>query len=222
MERFKVLMIFLLLLTLGCQKKEVILPTLGITGIQDTIYDNSKIWIFFEVEGNDTIAKLNKNNSVANTHWIFNIDKRLSLKHVIPKIQQLQIKKAKPSMHDNGKLMHSYYSYVDTAAQKLSFVLFDSVKYITDNHLKLEQISKDSIFDHLILDYNKKGIFIAGKEVEMHNLKSQLEKNIITSKLKIHLSFDKELSYQNYIHLKALLSHLENDSIIKAKEEYIN
>lgn len=221
MERCKVLMVFLLMLTLGCQKKEVMLPTLGITGIQDTIYDNSKIWIFFEVEGSDTIAKLNKNNSIANTHWIFNIDKRLSLKHVIPKIQQLQVKKAKPSMHDNGKLMHSYYSYLDTAAQKLSFVLFDSVKYITDNPLKLEQISKDSIFDHLILDYNKKGVFIAGQKIEIHNLKSQLEKNLNTSKLKIHLSFDKELSYQNYIHLKALLSHLENDSIIKAKEEYI-
>lgn len=221
MERCKVLMVFLLMLTLGCQKKEVMLPTLGITGIQDTIYDNSKIWIFFEVEGSDTIAKLNKNNSIANTHWIFNIDKRLSLKHVIPKIQQLQVKKAKPSMHDNGKLMHSYYSYLDTAAQKLSFALFDSVKYITDNPLKLEQISKDSIFDHLILDYNKKGVFIAGQKIEIHNLKSQLEKNLNTSKLKIHLSFDKELSYQNYIHLKALLSHLENDSIIKAKEEYI-
>jgi hypothetical protein len=221
MERCKVLMVFLLMLTLGCQKKEVMLPTLGITGIQDTIYDNSKIWIFFEVEGSDTIAKLNKNNSIANTHWIFNIDKRLSLKHVIPKIQQLQVKKAKPSMHDNGKLMHSYYSYLDTAAQKLSFVLFDSVKYITDNPLKLEQISKDSIFDHLILDYNKKGVFIAGQKIEMDNLKSQLEKNLNTSKLKIHLSFDKELSYQNYIHLKALLFHLENDSIIIAKEEYI-
>ena len=221
MERCKVLMVFLLMLTLGCQKKEVMLPTLGITGIQDTIYDNSKIWIFFEVEGSDTIAKLNKNNSIANTHWIFNIDKRLSLKHVIPKIQQLQVKKAKPSMHDNGKLMHSYYSYLDTAAQKLSFVLFDSVKYIKDNPLKLEQISKDSIFDHLILDYNKKGVFIAGQKIEMDNLKSQLEKNLNTSKLKIHLSFDKELSYQNYIHLKALLFHLENDSIIIAKEEYI-
>ena len=222
MECFKVLMIFLLISTLGCQKKDVILPTLGITGIQDTIYDNSKVWIFFKVVGNDTIAELNKNNSIANTHWIFNIDKRLSLKHVIPKIQQLQVKKAKPSMHDNGKLMHSYYSYVDTAAQKLSLVLFDSVKYITDSELKLEPISKDSIFGHLILDFNKRGIFIGGQEVEMHNLKSLLEKNLNSRKLKIHLRFDKELSFQNYIHLKALLSNLENDSIINAKEEFIN
>lgn len=222
MARFKVLMIFLLMSTLGCQKKEVILPTLGITGIQDTIYDNSKVWIFFKVVGNDTIAELNKNNSIANTHWIFNIDKRLSLKHVIPKIQQLQVKKAKPTMHDNGKLMHTYYSYVDTAAQKLSLVLFDSVKYITDNDLKFEQISKDSIFDHVILEYKKRGIFIGEQEVEMHNLKNLLEKHLNSKKLKIHLSFDKELSFKNYIHLKALLSNLENDSIIKAKEEFIN
>ena len=213
---------FLIMISLSCDNKRVELPTSAIIGIQDTIYDNSKVWIFFKVVGNDTIAELNKNNSIANTHWIFNIDKRLSLKHVIPKIQQLQVKKAKPSMHDNGKLMHSYYTYVDTAAQRLSLVLFDSVNYITDNQLKLEPISKDSIFDHLILDYNKRGIFIAGQEVEMRNLKSLLEKNLNSRKLKIHLSFDKDLSFQNYIHLKAVLSNLKNDSIIKAKEEFVN
>lgn len=215
-------MILSLILTLSCQNKTVNLPTVGITGIQDTIYDNSKVWIFFKVENNDTIAELNKNNSVANTHWIFNIDKRLSLKQVIPKIQQLQLKKAKPSMHDNGKLMHSYYSYVDTVANKLSLVLFDSVKYITDNQLKLAQISKDSLFDHLIINYNKKGVFVTGQEVPMSNLKSQLEKSLNTTNLKIHLSFDKDLSFQNYIHLKALLFNMENDSIIIAKQEFIN
>ena len=215
-------MIFLFILTLSCQNRTVNLPTVGIKGIQDTIYDNSKVWIFFKVENNDTIAKLNKNNSVANTHWIFNIDKRLSLKHVIPKIQQLQLKKAKPSMHDNGKLMHSYYSYVDTVANKLSMVLFDSVKYITHNQLKLEQISKDSLFDHLIINYNNKGVYVDGHKVEMSNLKSHLGKSLNTNNLKIHLSFDKDLSFQNYIHLKALLFNMENDSMIMAKQEFIN
>ena len=125
-------------------------------------------------------------------------------------------------MHDNGKLMHSYYSYVDTVANKLSLVLFDSVKYITDNQLKFKQMSKDSLFDHLIIDYNKRGVFVSEQEVEMSNLKSHLGKSLNTSKLKIHLSFDKDLSFQNYLHLKALLSNLKNDSMIIAKEEYIN
>jgi hypothetical protein len=222
MKSAQFLLIIVLFITASCENKSVKLPTLGITGIQETIYDNSKVWIFFKVENNDTIAELNKNNSVANTHWIFNIDKRLSLKHVIPKIQQLQLKKAKPSMHDNGKLMHSYYTYVDTVANKLSLVLFDSVKYINDNQLKLAQISKDSLFDHLIINYNKKGVYVDGHKVEMSNLKSQLEKSLNKTNLKIHLSFDKDLSFQNYIHLKALLFNTENDSIIIAKQEFIN
>lgn len=216
------LILLLIIMSTSCENKRVNLPTLDITGIQDTIYDNSKIWMFFKVEESDTIAELNKNNSVANTHWIFNIDKRLSLKHVIPGIQQLQAKKAKPSMHDNAKITHSYYSYVDTLAQKLSLVLFDSVKYIFDDRKQYHQFSKDSLFDHLLINFNKKGIFVDEEEVEMKQLEKQLISSLDNNNLKIHLNFDKDIGFQHYIHLKALLSHVQRDSIIIAKEEFIN
>jgi len=98
------ILILVALITVSCQQKSVQLPTLDVKGIQDTVYNNSKIWLFYTLKGSDTIVELNKNNSIANTHWIFNIDKRLLLKHVVPFVQQLQGKKEKPSMQDNGEI----------------------------------------------------------------------------------------------------------------------
>ena len=218
---FRVLII-VVFITLSCQQKSVQLPTLDVVGIQDTIYNNSKIWIFYNLHGNDTIAELNRNNSVANTHWIFNIDKRLSLKQVIPLIQQLQAKKEKPSMHDNGEISHSYYSYVDTVSNKLSLILFDSIEYVNKKSINRDSILKRDPFKHLFIECNTTDFFVNNVFVEKEKINDFITKQLDTSFLKINLSFDKNLSYQNYIHLKGLLQNIKNDSIIISKREYID
>jgi len=210
------------LITVSCQQKNVELPTLDVKGIQDTIYNNSKIWIFFHLKGNDTIAELNKNNSVANTHWIFNIDKRLSLKHIIPYIQQLQTKKNKPSMHDNGEITHSYFSFVDTISNKFSLILFDSINYITNNKLNKDSISKNNQFKHLFIDCKTKDLFVDDVSVEKEEVADFVTNQLDTSFIQLNLSFDNNISFQNYIHIKALLQNIKNDSIIISNEEYIN
>lgn len=220
MKVLRVLTIIVFII-LSCQQKSVQLPTLDVTGIQDTIYNNSKIWIFYDLQGNDTIVELNKNNSVANTHWIYNIDKRLSLKQVIPLIQQLQAKKEKPSMHDNGKISHSYYSYVDTVSNKLSMILFDSIKYISDNNIETDYSLTSTGFKHLLIDIKSNDIYVNNvpiKKKEIRdNITEQLDKNI----LKIDLRFEGNISYQDYLSIKALLQNIKNDSIIISNRELI-
>ena len=192
---------------------------MGVSGIQDTIYNNSKIWLFYKLEGNDTIVEMNKNNKIANTHWIFNIDKRLTLKHILPHIKKLQEKKATPSIHDNGKIAHLYYSYVDTVANKLSLVLFDSVKYITlENNLSIS-LNKD--FKHLQIHVKNNIITANDSVIAIDAINQYLSKQVDSTKLKIYLTFDRNVWYQNYIHLKATLQNLKNDSIVFNNSEYV-
>jgi len=215
------ILIIVVFITLSCKQKSVQLPTLDVVGIQDTIYNNSKIWVFYNLNGNDTIAELNKNNSVANTHWIINIDKRLSLKQVIPLIQQLQAKKEKPSMHDNGEISHSYYSYVDTVSNKLSLILFDSIKYISDKSINRDHNLTSTEFKHLLIDYKSTDIYVNNVRVKKGGIKDYISKQLDNRILKIDLSFEENISYQNYLNIKALLQNMKNDSIIISNREFI-
>jgi len=223
MYKMKVLTVLTIVvfITLSCKQKSVQLPTLDVVGIQDTIYNNSKIWIFYNLNGNDAIAELNNNNSVANTHWIFNIDKRLSLKQVIPLIQQLQAKKEKPSMHDNGEITHSYFSYVDTISNKLSLILFDSIKYIRDKSINRDYILTSTEFKHLLIDYKSTDIYVNNVRVKKCGIKDYISKQLNKRILKIDLRFEENISYQNYLNIKALLQNIKNDSLIISNREFI-
>ena len=218
----KILIIALFIIIVSCKNKSVKLPVLGIHGIQDTIYNHSKIWLFYSVAGNDTIAELNKNNKITNTHLIFNIDRRLSLKHIIPAIKKIQEKKENPSMHDNGEITHTYYSYVDSASNKLSLILFDSVHYKTTGTINLDSLSLTNHFKHLKINFTKNNIAIDGTTIDITEVNDYLESQLDSTKLKIHLSFNKELPYQDYIHLKALLQKSIHDSIRIDNVEYVN
>jgi hypothetical protein len=48
---------------------------------------------FFRTKGKDTLAEVNRKNSIISTNWILNVDKRLPLRLVIPEIMKLQQKK---------------------------------------------------------------------------------------------------------------------------------
>ncbi len=89
----KFVFILLSFLILSCAKKEVKIPTLAEKGIQE-LQNHSQVWLFFEVKNNDTIAVVNRKNTISTTHWIYNIDKRLPLKAIIPAITTLQDKHA--------------------------------------------------------------------------------------------------------------------------------
>ena len=114
----KKLFLILPFIIFSCTKQTVKIPTLSVKGLQE-IHNHSQVWFFFDIKNNDTIANLNRKNTISTTHWIFNIDNRLPLKAIIPSIIKLQYKHAN-GMHSK-KGMHNYFSYADTISDKLSF-----------------------------------------------------------------------------------------------------
>ena len=79
---------------LYCGNKEyILLPKSNLTIVSD-VKDHSPIYIFFRNKGKDTLAEVNRKNSVITTIWILNINRRLPLRLVIPEVMKLQ-KKAK-------------------------------------------------------------------------------------------------------------------------------
>lgn len=121
-------MVPMLLVLLSCAKKEVLLPVIETDGIGQ-IENHSSIWIFFEVSGQDTLAVLNKGNKLLNTHWIFNVDRRLSMKEVIPLLQTMQENRNKDSMHKKEG-MKNYFSFADSKNERISLIEYPQVEFV--------------------------------------------------------------------------------------------
>src|SRR6478609_5722354 len=111
MMKYCSLLVFLLLLSCG-NKKDIFLPKSDVTMVSN-VEDHSPIYIFFRTNGKDTLAEVNRKNSIISTNWILNIDKRLPLKLVIPEVMKLQEKKRTEVAHKN-ELAENYYSYADS------------------------------------------------------------------------------------------------------------
>lgn len=196
----------------SCTKQSVNLPLSKIKGIQDTIYNNSKIWLFFNENNGDTIVQLNKNNKITNTHYIFNIDKRLKLKHIKDYINKIQTKKEKPNIHSNGKYMHNYLSYVNTTNKKLSMIKFDSVKFRPINEIN----------HHPTLRFTKNNeTFLNDTLLQKGDFFKVMKSYGKTNPQKINLVFDKNSTYSQYVNDKAAIQLLQKDSIHFNVLEYL-
>ena len=222
MKLIKFIIIATLIITVSCEKKSVQLPVLSVKGIQDTIYDNSQIWMFFTVQNGDTIVKLNRNNSISTTNWIFNIDKKLPLHQVIPQLKKLIEKREKPAMHPKDEEDTNYFSYVDSGSKTLSTVQFEVINYITDKNIDKTTLVNDSLNKHVFIEYRKHTFSINDSVVAVDQLSNYLNKEQDNITLNLHLSFDKHLSYNNYLQLKAILQNVKSGSISIDENEYVN
>lgn len=206
MKYFTLIIAFLLF---SCEKKEdVLLPKSSVSIVKD-VQDHSPIYIFFKTEGKDTIADVNRKNSIISTNWLFNIDKRLPLKLVIPEVIKLQEKKRADSAHKNEDA-ENYYSYADSIGKNLAFLPFTKVYYKTEKPKS----------EGLTLFFKKNQTV----EVNQQVLKKEELLNYITSldfaiKPKMQFCFDKNMSFDAYIQDKILVQKLE--SFAEVTEEYI-
>lgn len=190
MKRIALLIVALILVS--CNKQEVLLPQMDRT-IVAKVDDLSPIYIFFKVDRNDTIADLNRKNAISSTNFIFNIDKRLPLKLVLPEVIKVQTKKAS-SMHSN-KESENFYSYSDITKKSLAFVPFTNVTYklekpkygvqiyftkedkilVFDSFSnKNNEVKKEELFKYLLAIPTDK----PNKYVFCHDIKSNYEKFI--------------------------------------------
>ena len=191
MKYFTIIIAFLLF---SCGKKEdVLLPKSNVSIVKD-VQDHSPIYIFFKMEGKDTIADLNRKSAIISTNWIFNIDKRLPLKMVIPQVMKMQEKKRADSAHKNENA-ENYYSYADSIGKNLAFLPFTKVYYkmeIANNRSQL-YFKKNGM-----IQYSGRKTYDFPKS----NLKPFLDSLVINPKAQITFSYDKNMSYGDYIQSK--------------------
>lgn len=214
------------LLILSCAKKDVKLPTLAEKGIQE-MYNHSQVWLFFEIENNDTIVNVNRKNTISTTHWIFNIDKRLPLKKIISSIIKLQDEHANSIHSKEG--MHNYFSYADTLSNKLSFFEFDNVIYKTDSLLSKFYIKTNSEnyinYNNINLTVNLDNVWINDAKIEKAEFKSTLLEFIDFSsegkQTLLHLNFNQNNLYQDYLYYKTMIYSISNESILVNNLEFI-
>jgi len=222
----KKLLLILPFIIFSCTKQTVNIPTLNIKGLQE-IHNHSQVWFFFDIKNNDTIANLNRKNTISTTHWIFNIDNRLPLKAIIPSIIKLQYKHAN-GMHSK-KGMHNYFSYADTISDKLSFFEFDKTVFKTDSTLSKYYIKTNSEiyknYNNINLTMNPKNTWINDAKMEKGEFKSTLLEFIDFSsegkQTMLHLNFNQNLLYKDYLAYRTMLKTILAPHILINNFEFI-
>jgi hypothetical protein len=209
MKYFTLIIAFLLF---SCGKKEdVLLPKSNVSIVKD-VQDHSPIYIFFKVDGKDTIADLNRKSAIISTNWIFNIDKRLLLKSVMPQVIKMQEKKRNEKMHQNEE-SENYYSYADSIGKNLAFIPFTKVFY------KMEKPTAGSFV--VYFSKGKNQVFMGNKEIKI----SEILKHFYSIKFDrvpdLVFLFDKNMSYEEYIQYKILLQKDVTYNLDKLPVEFI-
>jgi hypothetical protein len=205
MKYFTLIVLFTLF---SCGNKEDILLPKADTTIVKNVDDLSPIYVFFRTKGKDTLAEVNRKNSIISTNWILNVDKRLPLRLAIPEIMKLQQKKREEKAHKNEKA-ENYYSYADTIGKNLAFIPFTNVYY------KLEKPIGTIIFfnkNNEILIENQ----VFKKEKLQDLINNVLPKDVATTFL---FRFDKDLSFGSYIQNKIFIKSLKVQ--MKSNQEFI-
>lgn len=220
----KLLIVFCLLALCACGKeKSVLLPEIENAKITE-ITDVSPAYVFYDETKPDSL-ELNKGNLIISTHWLVNVDNRLTLKQVMPSIIKLQEKK-RNSSHKNESA-RNYYTCNDTSIKNLGFLDFTEVVYILDGKYREQEIENNYNFiiedlNNIIVNINL-GTDNLQHKFKIEDLESVLEKrffNGVENKT-ISLSFNEALSFQEYITFKSKLSQLSLENTTINNEEYI-
>ena len=191
-----------------CSDKEVLLPVIAEGGISE-IENHSSIWIFYDPEGQDSKATLNKNNKLINTNWIFNIDRRLAMKDVIPLLQDMQADRNKDSMHKKEGMIN-YFSYADSKNERISLVQFPETSFVTmDDNFISNNTAIDSSACLVIISIYEDNLKVDGKTYELEELGeiSKLDNACKEENTEVfRLMYDEELSFQSYLETKVYLA----------------
>lgn len=207
MKYFSLVILFILF---SCGNKEdILLPKSNVTIVSDVV-DHSPIYIFFRTKGKDTLAAVNRNNSITSTNWILNIDKRLPLRLVIPAVMKLQEKK-RNSAH-KSEASENYYSYADSIGKNMAFLPFTKVYY------KMSKAHNDGVKIYFKKGFNN--VFVNSMSIKKSEVAQYIYNIDYIIQPKILLIFDKEMSYDEYIQSKILIRKLDSFNK-KVPEEFI-
>lgn len=181
----KILIIILAFILFSCNEKEVLLPEADAT-IVEKVENLSPIYIFFEAKGKDTVAELNRKNAISSTNFIFNIDKRLPLKLVLPEVIKVVAKKEASAHKDSTS--QNFYSYSNIMKKQLAFVPFTKMNY---------KLVKPKSGVNIYFSEGK--IMVDTVQFEKEKFENYIENLSVEDLYKCNFCFDKNDSYENYI-----------------------
>lgn len=225
MKNTGILLVALLLL-ISCKNKEIKLPRIGLEGVHK-VQNHSEIWMFYNEDNLDQPLDLNKNNTISTTHWLYNIDKRIPLKFIIPQLEALKFKHAN-SMHSE-KGMLNYLSYSDTISNNLSYISFDGITFKSDSlqskfYIK-EHANDYENYNNLNITINPNNTWINDAKMEDGELAVTLPEFITFSaedrQTMLHLNFNENITYQDYMNFKTFFTNLKSPAILINPIEFI-
>ncbi|TDE50155.1 hypothetical protein [Flavobacterium sp. GT3P67] len=181
-------------------KEDILLPKANITIVKN-VDDLSPIYIFFRTKGKDTLAEVNRKNSIISTNWILNVDKRLPLRIAIPEIMKLQQKKREEKAHKNEKA-ENYYSYADTIGKNVAFIPFTNVYYKLEN-------PKSGV---VVFFTKNNEILVDSIAVKREELQTYLNKLPSNTSNQCVFCFDKNVTFGSYIQDKIFINSLKLSS----------
>ncbi|MFC5196192.1 hypothetical protein ACFPH8_12690 [Bizionia hallyeonensis] len=211
------------LLVVACSSDKVILlPEVQQAHVHEVL-DVSPAYLFYDSTAVNGV-ELNRKNLIISTNWLVNVDKRLTLKQLIPEIQFLQNKKRGSELHKNEDAKN-YYSCNDTRIKNLGFIEFTDVYY----HLKDSVASTKKAFNDLktssinLQIESLKLIKLADSEQtrNLQKLVSDLQTDSLFKSKPVVLHLSESLTFQDYISLKSALISVTSEDLIVDNNEFI-
>ena len=213
-------LIYLLVITifLSCNNERVLeLPEIENAEVTEVL-DVSPAYIFYDETQPDSTL-FNRKNLIGTTNWLVNVDKRLTLKQAIPHIQYLQDKRKKASMHKN-EAAKNYFTCNDKSIKNLGFVEFTDVNYSFNNQKNIVIENSITMTVESLSEIRFSLPFDVNFELSQYNLShifTMISKNY-GKETTLTLSISKNLRFNDYIYLKAILSNFDERV---SKDEFI-
>jgi len=196
------------------------------------VLDISPGYIFYDETKPDSL-ELNRKNLISTTNWLINVDKRLKLHQAIPQIIFLQEKKKNSNHKKEG--VKNYYTCNDTSIKNLGFIDFTDIIYQTqaneidskkDTSIFVLTLSVNSMNDILINSYLQETAHNSTTVIKdlfsiIETIKNSNNLELDASDFKVNLRFNKNLSFQEYIHIKSMCNDLKTEGLSVSNIEYI-
>ena len=195
------------------------------------VSDTSPVYVFYDEAQTDSTL-FNQKKITSSTNWLVNIDKRLTLEKVLPHLQSLQNKRNKVDVRKNTNTKN-YFTCNDLSTQNLGFIDFTDIKFseFSDDDSDVPDIepTTKSIFIHFFSEdlvsvasfYNNQQLDDNMLEINdfFTNFKELIEPSVSNM---IYSSFDKELTFQQYITIKSKLNSFQKDNLMIDSKEYFD
>jgi len=231
MKQLTVALFLIVLFSCG-KEKSIKLPEIEKSKTTD-IKNVSSTYFFYNKTKPDSL-ELDQKNLIKSTNWLINVDKRLTLKQAIPSIIKLQNKKLNAKMTKNEKT-RNYYTCNHTSIKNSGFIDFTDIIYKTYKNNDEEILPVSNSFPIYVIIKSLNEILINNEfideRIEINKFNSELKKVISKINLdnpdhggdfiSISLSFNRNLSFQDYISIKSKLINFKMENVVIRNNEYI-